>query len=143
MMITIQVSKALLGGKDGTEAPDPTKVGRAIEGSIGIENVISEKSPFTLDLKEESFQHQDKNGQVTIKSSCPTSELPRVSVTTSDMNKEDANVLFSQVVQIFFFKRCYLFQCYFNTTDKKGKKKTRKATSTFWPPSEEHQSNYC
>ncbi|CAL0322813.1 unnamed protein product [Lupinus luteus] len=71
---TASVSNAL-SGKDGTEAG-----GVIAKGSTGIENVtsvnISEKAPFSSDLKDESFQHQDKNGQIT-KSNCPTSELPK------------------------------------------------------------------
>ncbi|XP_019458438.1 PREDICTED: protein RRP6-like 2 isoform X2 [Lupinus angustifolius] len=70
---TASVSNAL-SSKD--KAP-----GTLAKGSTGIENVtsvnISEKAPFSSDLKEESFQHQDKNGQITTKSNCPTSELPK------------------------------------------------------------------
>ncbi|KAE9599659.1 hypothetical protein Lal_00045827 [Lupinus albus] len=47
----------------------------AIENVISVN--ISEKAPFSSDLKEESFQHQDKNGQITTNSNCPTSELPK------------------------------------------------------------------
>ncbi|XP_061343308.1 protein RRP6-like 2 isoform X2 [Gastrolobium bilobum] len=81
--------------EDGTEAPLPHSP-IAAEGSIGIENAtsvnISEKSLFTSELKEEPFQHQDKNGQVEVKSNCLTSELPRVSLTREDANGNGGNV---------------------------------------------------
>lgn len=82
-MITIQLLD-VAPVEDGTEtSPHPRKVGHAAEGSIGIDNatcvIITEKSPFSSDLKGDCFKHEGTNGQVRTKSNCLTSELPRVS----------------------------------------------------------------
>ncbi|RDX74405.1 Protein RRP6-like 2, partial [Mucuna pruriens] len=85
--------------KDGTEVPQTLnlKVGGAATGSIGSENDtcidISENCLFSSDLEEESFQHQDKDGQGNVKSGCLTSDFPMVSPTTPEKNRDDANVI--------------------------------------------------
>ncbi|RYR53851.1 hypothetical protein Ahy_A06g029095 isoform A [Arachis hypogaea] len=69
--------------EDGVEASHlldfehtPEEESTVIDNSTCVN--ISETLPFSYDLKEDCSQHEDMNGQVKIKSSCLTLELPQV-----------------------------------------------------------------
>nr|KYP70097.1 Exosome component 10 [Cajanus cajan] len=72
-------------------------VSNMLDRNIGIENDtrvdISEVGLLSSDLEEETFQHQDKDGQGKLKSVSLTSDLPRVRLTIPEKNKDDANVI--------------------------------------------------
>ncbi|KAK7336288.1 hypothetical protein VNO77_16824 [Canavalia gladiata] len=90
---------------DGADAPQMpnSKIRHAEKGNTGIENAtyisILENCLPSSNPKEESSQHQDKNGKVKVKSDCLTSDIPRVSLTISE-NREDANVSALSTVKV-------------------------------------------
>ena len=82
------------------------------EESVGVESssntYVSEKLPFPFDLKEESLEHQDKNGQVKAQSNRIGSALPRHCPTTSEQNR-NANVGTLFAAKFFRTSFIYLF----------------------------------
>lgn len=98
--------------KDGIDASLPDMpnldVASARKENDGVESAtcanILEKSHFPVHLKQPSSQHQDKNGQVSIKSdSCLTSELPRdgLTILEQDRNATVSTSFVAMVVKNF------------------------------------------